>query len=89
MISNLIGQLAFRDLFGIDISSHTQINGSRNLHHNKLDVPNEDDLNIIHANIFMKHINFLNALIHTAYGKLEKSEEDFPTKKAFKAYKTT
>lgn len=87
MISNLIGQLAFRDLFGIDISSHRQINGFRNSHYNKLDVPNEDTLNIIHANVFMKHINFLNALIHTAYGKLEKSEEDFPTKRAFKAYK--
>lgn len=87
LISKLIGQLAFRDLFGIDMSSHRQINGSRNSHYNKLDVPNEDTLNIIHANVFMKHINFLNALIHTAYGKLEKTEEDFTTKKAYKAYK--
>ncbi len=86
-IMDLIGKLAFRDLFGIDMHNRLKSNGYRNPYHTKLDVPDEETLNITHTNIFEKHIHFLNVLIHTAYGKLEKTEEDFSTKKEYKAYK--
>lgn len=86
-ILKLIGQLAYRDLFGIDIGKRIKSNVFRNPHHTQFDVPNEDTLEVIHTNIFLRHINFLNALIYTPYGKLEKKEEDFTTKKEFKAYK--
>jgi len=85
-ITKLIGQLAFRDLFDIDMGEYKTNYGYTN-HHQRFDVPTEETVKIIHANIFEKHINFLNALIHTAYGKLEKTEEDFSTKKEFKDYK--
>lgn len=86
-ILKLIGQLAYRDLFGIDINEYHKSYVNSGAHQNKFDVPNEQTLKVIHGNIFEKHINFLNALISTAYGKLEKSEDDFSTKKEFKAYK--
>lgn len=86
-ITKLIGQLAYRDLFGIDINEYHKSYVNSGSHQNKFDVPNEQTLKVIHGNIFEKHINFLNALISTAYGKLEKSEDDFSTKKEFKAYK--
>jgi hypothetical protein len=86
-ITKLIGQLAYRDLFGIDLNEYHKSYVNSGSHQNKFDVPNEQTLKVIHGNIFEKHINFLNALISTAYGKLEKSEDDFSTKKEFKAYK--
>ncbi len=86
-ITKLIGQLAYRDLFGIDLNEYHKSYVNSGSYQNKFDVPNEQTLKVIHGNIFEKHINFLNALISTAYGKLEKSEDDFSTKKEFKAYK--
>lgn len=86
-ILKLISQLAYRDLFGIDLNEYHKSYVNSGSYQNKFDVPNEQTLKVIHGNIFEKHINFLNALISTAYGKLEKSEDDFSTKKEFKAYK--